>query len=127
MKFYHVIDNRRRRNAGITIAAEVVPFADEPGRHAVFCGLSYCAPVERQFSRPRGRLIAQSRLSNEKELPPFKRFDFTTDDPNSLKLQILSLLRNRLDMDWAQSLISKEIARLQGVRAVRELERANSE
>jgi hypothetical protein len=117
MKFYHVIDNRRKRNAGITIAAEVVPFADDSGRCAVFCGLSYCAPVERQFSRPRGRLIAQSRLSNTKTLPGFKRFDFTTDNSDGLKTQILSRLGQYLEnMNWAQTLIDKELERLDNVR-----------
>jgi hypothetical protein len=122
-----VIDSRRKRNAGITIAAEIVPFANEPGKHQVFCGLSYCAPVERQFSRPRGRLIARERLSSGKNLPFFKQFGFVTESPDGLKYQILSLLRKHLGMDWAQSLVGRELARLNEVRAVRELDLTNSE
>jgi hypothetical protein len=129
MKFYHVIDNRQKRNAGITIAAVIVPFADDPERCAVFCGLSYCAPVERQFSRPRGRLIAQSRLSSTKTLPGFKRFDFTTDSADGLKTQILSRLGQYLEnMNWAQTLIDRELERLDNVRnqRLRELERLDN-
>jgi hypothetical protein len=127
MKFYHVIDNRRRRSSGITIAAEVVPIDDNTGEHRVFCGLSYCAPVEKQFSRPRGRIIAQSRLASDKTLPAFKQFGFVTTNPNGLKAQILLFLKDHLSMDWAYTLVDKELARLSTVQAALEVDRINSE
>jgi len=119
MKFYHVIDNRRRRSSGITIAVEIVPAPDHPGKQRVFCGLSYCAPVERQFSRPRGRVIAQSRLSSNKELPFFKRFGFVTENTDGLKTQILGFLRDHLSIYWAQALVNKELARLEEIQCLK--------
>lgn len=53
MKFFHIRDPRK---AGvITIAAEVVD-------NNIYCGVSYCCPIERNFSRPLGRKIAEGRL-----------------------------------------------------------------
>ena len=129
MKFYHVIDNRR--NSGITIAAEIVEPPANSNIPASFCGkdgtppnlvecaMSYCAPVEQNFSRPKGRLIAQSRLSSQKELPPFKRFSFFTHNQDGLKAQILSCLTGTLSIGWARSLVKRELERLQTIQLQR--------
>jgi hypothetical protein len=132
MKFYHVIDYKR--NSGITIVAEVVdppadanvtvPFYTKDGvlPNLVECAVSYCAPVESTFSRPKGRMIAQSRLSSQKELPPFKRFSFFTTNQNGLKAQILSCLNGTLNLGWAKSLVNRELERLHTIQLQKALD-----
>lgn len=100
MKFYHVIDNKR--NTGLTIATEIS--GSIKGEELVECAVSYCAPIEKNFSRPKGRIIAQSRLSSQRELPLFKRFNFRIESRRGLKAQILTSLRVALNIDWARAL-----------------------
>lgn len=126
MKFYHVINNKR--NSGITIVANIVKppsawrFPVEATTFSVECAVSYCAPVELSFSRPKGRMIAQSRLSSQKQLPLFKRFSFLTVNQQGLKAQILSCLNQTLDIGWAKSLVNKELKRLNMVQHNRALD-----
>lgn len=135
MKFYHVIDNKRI--AGLTIAAEVTAPAegeippslnlrDKDGNFPslVNCAVSYCAPVEQNFSRPKGRTIAGSRLSSKKELPSFKRFSFLTTSQDGLKAQILSCLKDELNLGWARSLVGRELERLRTIQLQKDADSA---
>lgn len=114
MKFYHVINNKR--GSGITVAAEVVESGKKDLPYTVECAVSYCAPCERNFSRPKGRTIALSRLSSGKEMPAFKRFAFTTSEQQGLKAQILEQLVGQVPIGWANSLVNRELARLRAVQ-----------
>jgi hypothetical protein len=117
MKFYHVIN--AKRGSGITVAAEVVE--ENNGKtntdpYLVECAVSYCAPCESNFSRPKGRTIALSRLSSSKAMPDFKRFAFRTNDQQGLKTQVLRQLSTMVPMNWAKSIVDRELARLQAVQ-----------
>jgi len=126
MKFYHIINTKR--GSGITVVAKIVetqndsnnPEKDLP--YTVECGVSYCAPVEANFSRPRGRIIASSRLTNSKAMPLFKRFSFTTNGRDGLKTKVLSCLKEVLPINWARALVDRELERLQAVSLHRILE-----
>ncbi len=137
MRFYHVIDSRRI--AGLTIAAEVtapsegeIPpslnVRDKDGNYPslVSCAVSYCAPVEQNFSRPKGRTIARERLSSKRELPTFKRFSFITTSQNGLKAQILSCLQDGLRMGWARSLVGRELERLRTAQLQKDADTADT-
>ena len=119
MRFYHIINSRR--TAVLTIATRISePIEATPGHwRLVECAISYCAPIESCFSRPRGRMIAESRLSNRKAMPPFKRFSFFTGDPKGLKAQILCFLQGALPLGWARELIHKELGRLRAIEAAK--------
>jgi len=111
MRFYHIINSKK--GAGITIATEL----DESNNPEIIvnCAVSYCAPSEKEFSRPRGRLIAQSRMlnNNNREMPPFKRFSFQTNTLDGLKAQVLQQLWKKLNITWARSIVSRELERLE--------------
>lgn len=115
MRFYHVVENKRqRRIAGLTIATDI-SYDDycQEGEHLINCAVSYCAPVERSFSRPRGRTISQSRLSSPRELPGFKKFSFYTDTKEGLKIQVLQhLLSEPSTLMWAKSIVERELNRI---------------
>ena len=110
MRYYHVFDNKR--SAGFTIAAELN--RESPMR--VDCAVSYCAPIEHNFSRSKGRMIAKSRLDSKKQMPLFKKFSFSVINPKGLKAQILSQLKAVLPLDWAYHLLDQEIERLYNIQ-----------
>jgi len=112
MKFYHVINSKR--GSGITVAAEIY---DNDGAFSVDCAMSYCAPCEPTFSRPKGRMIARARLDSNKEMPAFKRLSFTTRNPQGLKMQILERLAGNVPISWANAIVNRELARLYAVTA----------
>lgn len=133
MKFYHVIDNRR--TAGFTIAAEVsappedAQVVDGQSVVRVDCAVSYCAPVEQNFSRPKGRLVAARRLENAKEMPSFKKFSFLTRSQDGLKAQALICLQGNMPEDslgWARSLVNRELSRLETLREIEAIRRGDA-
>lgn len=115
MRFYHIIRNRKRGSKhtalGITLALEIT----EPTPHAadkrydVLCGVAYCAPIERTFSRPKGRLISASRLQNIDLMPLHKKFMFSVRDLKLLKATALSMLVANCPIKWAVDLATAEM------------------
>lgn len=132
MKFYHVIDNRR--TAGLTIAAEIssddTPVTEDGQSEVrVDCAVSYCAPVEQNFSRPKGRLVAARRLGNAKEMPGFKKFSFFTRSQDGLKAQALLCLQGNMpenSLGWARSLVNRELSRLETLRELDAIRRGDA-
>lgn len=122
MKFFHVINSKR--GSGITLVAEITEQNTVGISYLVKCAVSYCAPCEANFSRPKGRTIAFSRLTSNKPMPPFKQFSFTTNDQQGLKTQILEQLVNTLPLDWARSLVDRELARLEEVQRLKDVQDA---
>lgn len=108
MKYYHVIRNRKRSALGLTLAMEITPQVGQ-ARFDVLCGVSYCAPVERTFSRPLGRRIAANRLRSNQLLPFHKRFKFSLKDLHLLKATALSMLMAQCPIGWAVALAEKEM------------------
>jgi hypothetical protein len=101
----------------MTIAADAQPVA--AGGFRVTCGMSYCAPVEENFSRPLGRRIAEQRMrfveKNDEGgltlrlVPYYKRFEFIVPDLDGLKIKILRELVGFQPIKWARGLIDSEI------------------
>lgn len=118
MRFFHIFESDRKRAKGITVVAETSDTTGDSGEPQiqVECATSLCAPVEPNFSRPKGRTIALSRLTSGKEMPPFKRFSFRTNDQRGLKAQILERLSDTVPIDWAYSLVNRELARLREIQ-----------
>ena len=118
MKYYHVWSQKNQ--SGMTIAAEITeaPTKENPDLpYLVTCAVSYCAPMEANFSRPKGRMIAKSRLTSQKAMPTFKKFSFYTCRENDIKAQILLCLKDTLPLTWAKSLVTNELLRLTKIQA----------
>ena len=115
-KFFHVIGSGKR-SGGLTLAVEAIPDSD-----VVRYGVSYCAPIEANFSRPTGRLIAEGRLRHDRELPQFKRSGFYSARFDMLKFRVLTDLRDKLPIGWAKSLVRRELDRLTEIRTLKEEE-----
>lgn len=111
MRFYHIIRNRKRNALGITLALEITESTShvDTKRYDVLCGVSYCAPVERTFSRPKGRLIAASRLDNVQRMPFHKKFMFSLSNLSLLKATALGTLATHCPIKWAANLATAEL------------------
>jgi len=69
MKFVHIFETKKKRTRGITVAYESVSrVPTSPAFYDVTCGVAYCAPVEKNYSRSLGRKISSNRLACNKNL-----------------------------------------------------------
>ena len=118
MKFIHIFETRKKRARGITVAYESIPRVPTSSVfYDVICGVAYCAPVERNYSRSLGRKISSNRLMCTKELVPTFRFQMVVSaaDLKGVGMEYLVIseldrkLRGTMELLWAGSLVRRRL------------------
>jgi len=125
MKFVHIFETSKKKTRGITVAYESTfrgcGDAFNPSFYDVLCGVSYCAPIEQNYSRPLGRKISTNRLSCKKCLANNFRFSMAVSsidlDGVGMEYLVVSKLKTLLLPEWAKSLVER---RLSGYSATEE-------
>lgn len=105
MKFFHIMN--KKRTLGITIAVDRTDNQD--GTSLFSCATAFCAPDEKAFSRPKGRMIAENRLKFEQGLNSHKKFLLQVPRSNNYREAILNHLLTSVPFDWAKGLLTKEL------------------